>query len=59
MQLRNDADVGAALPIDGDQGLDANLVIPARPDHTGTDGAGGYGSGRESIRHRRLERRLH
>ena len=58
MQLSDDADAGAALPVDWDKGLDANLVVPASPNHTRTDGAGGNGPGRESIRNRRLQRRL-
>ena len=31
MQLRDDADAGPALPVDGNQGLDANLVILGPP----------------------------
>jgi hypothetical protein len=59
MQLRDNADIAAAFPVDRDQRLDAELKHITDPDHTGIDGAGGVGAGCKRVRHWRLQVRFH
>jgi len=49
MQLGDNPNTRAALPIDGDQSLDANLKISANPEDARIDGAGGHCAGRKSV----------
>jgi len=55
MQLSDDADAGAALPIDRYQGLNADLKISADPEDARINRAGRHCAGRKSVRNRRLQ----
>src|SRR4051812_7695988 len=58
VQLRDHADIGTALPIDWNEGLNTELEFVSSPDETGIDGAGCQRAGGEGIRYRRLECRF-
>src|SRR5665647_2855138 len=55
VQLCDHTDIGAALPVDRYQRLDAKLKAISDPYHTGIDGARRRRPRRERIRHRRLQ----
>src|SRR6516162_4544018 len=55
VQLRNDADICSALPVDRYQRLNAELKLVADPKNTGADGAGRHPARGQRIRHRRLQ----
>src|SRR5437016_14314594 len=59
VQLRDHADIAAALAVDRDQRLDAELERVADPNDARIDGAGRRGSRCQRVRHRRLQGRLH
>src|SRR3954453_7453738 len=55
VQLRDDADISPALPVDWNKGFNADLEFVSNPDETRIDGAGRQCSRGEGIRHRGLE----
>src|SRR3954453_11274612 len=55
VQLRDHPDIGPALPVDWNQGFNAELEFVSDPDETRIDGAGRQCSRGEGIRHWRLE----
>src|SRR5258708_33916558 len=55
VQLRDHADIRPALPVDWNEGLNADLESVSDPEKAGIDGPRGHGSRRERIRHRRLQ----
>lgn len=58
MELGDHADTGPALPIDGDERLDTELISVSDPENAGVDRAGRHRARCQRVGDRRLHRGL-